>query len=323
MRRILPAACLLVAFASGCQKSSGGPDKPVIAVVPKGQVALFWQSVHAGANRGAKESDVQVSWNGPAVETDLDAQIRIIDDMLAKGVKAFVLAPQDRDQLNNKISQIHKRMPIVIMDSGCSTDDYTSFVATNNRQGGRMAAEQMLKLLGEKGGAIAMIRNVPGADSTTEREDGFREVITSKGTNLKLVDEPFCEGFADKASEKTGALLAAHPDLAGIFASAEPGAVGVLHALAETKKAGKIKFVGFDAGKELKDGLDAGTIDALVVQDPVEMGRVAVKTAATALRGDQVPKEQPMQPTLVTQDNKNDPTIQQLLTPNIAAELKE
>lgn len=322
--RIIWIACISAGALVGCNKSSdkSGGAAPVVAVVPKGQVALFWQSVHAGAIRGAKESGVQISWNGPAVETDLDAQIRIIDDMLAKGVKAFVLAPQDRDQLNDKIAAIHKRMPIVIMDSGCSTTDYTSYVATNNREGGHIAGQELLRLLGQSGGEVAMLRNVPGAGSTTEREDGFKEAI-AKNANVKLVDEPFCNGFADQASQKTGALLAAHPNLVGIFASAEPGAVGVLNALVESKKAGKMKFVGFDAGDRLKEGLDAGQIDALVVQDPVEMGRIAVATAAKALRGESVPKEQPMQPTLVTQENRTDAKIQQLLAPNIAGDLKQ
>src|SRR5690348_15408173 len=170
------AACVALSLVAGCKKSDA-TGKPTVAVVPKGQLALFWQSVHAGAVRGGRDSGVDVSWNGPQAETDLDAQIRIIDDMLAKGVKAFVLAPQDKDQLNNKIEAIHKRMPIVIVDSGCSTKDYTSFVATNNRRGGEMAGEEMLRLLGDNAGEIAMIRNVPGAASTTEREDGFKSAI--------------------------------------------------------------------------------------------------------------------------------------------------
>ena len=322
----LCTVCVAASLIGGCKKSnssgSSPSGKPIIAVVPKGQLALFWQSVHAGAVRGAKESGVEVSWNGPQAETDMDAQIRIIDDMLAKGVKAFVLAPQDRDQLNNKIEAIHKRMPIVIMDSGCSTKDYTSFVATNNRRGGEMAGEEMLRLIGNGSGEVAMIRNVPGAASTTEREDGFKAAI-AKNANVKLVDEPFCNGDAGVAAEKAGALMVAHPNLAGFFGSAEPAAVGIQNALVSNNKAGKLKFVGFDAGKDLKDGLDAGRIDALVVQDPVEMGRLAVVTAAKALKGEEVPREQPMEPTLVTQQNKSDPKIKLLLTPDISTELQQ
>lgn len=320
----LCAACLAAGLLVGCRKSdttASASAEPTVAVVPKGQLALFWQSVHAGALRGARQSGVKVSWDGPQAETDLDAQIRIIDDMLAKGVKAFVLAPQDRDQLNNTIASIHRRMPIVIMDSGCSTKDYTSFVATNNRRGGEMAGEEMLRLLGDGGGEVAMIRNVPGAASTTEREDGFKSAI-GKNPKVKLLDEPFCNGDAGVAAEKAGALMVAHPNLAGFFGSAEPAAVGIQNALVSGNKAGKLKFVGFDAGKDLKDGLDAGRIDALVVQDPVEMGRRAVLTAAKALKGEPVPKEQPMEPTLVTQKNKNDPAIKQLLTPDIATDLR-
>jgi ribose transport system substrate-binding protein len=285
-----------------------------IAVIPKSTNSTFWEMVHAGAKKGAEESHVAIDWDGPARETDTDVQIRLLSDMMAKGAVAVVIAPQDAKALAEPIRNAHKQIPVVVMDSAVDTDDYTSFVATDNKEGGRMAGREMVKLLGNDGGKVAMLRNDPGSASTMDREDGFREAI--KGTKVELVAEQFHKSDAQSANRMAQDMILSHPDLAGIFASNEDGTIGAINALKTAQSQGRhIRFVGFDSTEVIADALDQKIIDALVLQDPVRMGELAVKAAAAALKGEKVEKNQPMPPTLVTQENKTQPAIQALLRP--------
>src|SRR5205814_9495883 len=120
-----------------------------------------------------------------------------------------------------------------------------------------------------------------------------------------------------EASRLMSNMLQAHPNIKAVFASNESTTRGALGALDQAKKLGSVKFVGFDASAELVDALDKGQIQALVLQDPVKMGYLSVKAAVAALRGEKVEKEQPIPPTLVTQENKGQAEMQALLRPKI------
>ena len=120
-----------------------------------------------------------------------------------------------------------------------------------------------------------------------------------------------------KGLAATQNMLQAHPEINAVYGSNESTTRGALGALEQAKKLGQIKFVGFDSSAELVDALDKGTIQALVLQDPVQMGYLSVKAAVAAIRGQTVAKEQPIAPVLVTQENKNKPEVQQLLRPTL------
>ena len=114
---------------------------------------------------------------------------------------------------------------------------------------------------------------------------------------------------------ETVLVLAREGDVAGFFGPSEPVCKGILGALKDASKAGKTKFVGFDGGEELAAGMDQHQIDALVVQRPVLMGELAVKAAVAALRHEPIPKVQPIDPLLITQQNKDQPDVRELLQP--------
>jgi ribose transport system substrate-binding protein len=294
----------------------GSTATPRIAVIPKGTGSIFWEVVHAGALAGGKDSQVQIEWDGPAKETDTDVEIRILSDMLAKGVNAVVIAPQDASALAEPIKQAHGKLPVVVMDSAVNTPEYTSFVATDNLEGGRIAGRQMLKLLGDAGGKVAVLCNDPGSASTMDREKGFSEVLA--GSKVTIVQQEYHNSDAQKANRIALDILLKYPDLAGIYASNEPGTIGVINALKDPQNKDRhLRFVGFDTSDEIANALDQGVISALVLQDPFKMGRLAVQTAAKALKGESVSKEQPIPPTLVTAENKAQPDIQQLLRPKM------
>ena len=317
-------ACGVALLSSGCDRKSdsagGGSSsnkKFVVAVIPKGTTHVFWQSIHAGAIRGGKATGAEIRWSGPPNESDRAMQIRIVDDMLTQQVNAVCLAPVDSKSLIPAVEDVFsKGIPIIIFDSGIDTDKYTSFVATDNREGGRVAGRQMLKLLPD-GGEIAILRVMAGSQSTTEREEGFLDVIKPTG-KFKVVADPYGDSDRNKSLSQADIILGNYPNLKGFYGPNESSTFGILRAMEDRKiPAGKIKFVGFDSSEELAKGLDEKKIDALVLQNPVMMGELAVKAAVAKLKGENIPKNQPIAPTLITQENMHEPAMQDLLHPKL------
>src|SRR5439155_1403152 len=171
MRRILLIVVLLAVGA--CYKK----DRLTIAVIPKGTTHEFWKSVHAGAIKAAQELDVEIIWKGPLQENDRQGQINEVETFINRGVSGICLAPLDDTALRKPVAAaVAKKIPVVIFDSGIKSDDYTSFVATDNYKGGVLAGEHLAKVLGGKG-KIAMLRYMEGSASTAEREQGFLDAI--------------------------------------------------------------------------------------------------------------------------------------------------
>jgi ribose transport system substrate-binding protein len=324
VKRLLVSLACCAALVLGCNKQEGGKAGggasssagKTIGVVPKGTSHVFWKSVHAGADKAGKELGVEIKWDGPPDEKEINTQDRIIGDMINRGVDALVVAPVDRTALTTSLENAKKKMPVVVFDSGSDFKDYTAFVATDNYKGGQLAAQHMLKLLeGQQGIELAVIRYAAGSASTMDREKGFIETIKKARPDLKMYDDQFAGSTGDEASRLMSNMLQAHPGINAIFASNESTTRGALGALDQAKKLGKVKFVGFDASSELVDALDKGNIQALVLQDPVRMGYLSVKAAVAALRNETVAKEQPIEPQLATPENKDKPEMQQLLRP--------
>ncbi len=306
------AACALAALlAAGCSR----PRERVIGVVPKGVNHLFWQSVHAGAVAAGRELGVRIDWNGPASETEYSRQIQIIDAMITRRVDALAIAAADQNALVGVVVRaMAQGIPVTIFDSGLSGTNYTSFVATNNYAAGELAARRLGQLLGGKGKA-AMVMHVAGSASTLDRERAFDAVMAKEFPGIAVVARQF--GMSDRARAMAAAedILTAHPDLDGIFASAEPSTVGVAQALKSRGLAGKLKFVGFDSSESLIEDLRGGVITALVVQDPFEIGRRAVRTLVEKLNGGTPPRRIDCEAAVVAAADLGRPEVQQLLRP--------
>jgi ribose transport system substrate-binding protein len=315
-RRLIPllAVSMLLWPALSCDRHANG--RKTIAVIPKGVSHVFWQSVKAGAEKAGREEGVDIKWDGPPTEGDRNGQMRIIGDMLNRGVDAIVVAPVDTSAITGSMENAAKKVPVVVFDSGSTFKHYVAYVATDNYKGGQLAGEEMVRLLGPSGeGKVALLRYEAGHDSTSQREQGFLDAV-KHNPKLKIVETRGGD-TADEATTAAANLIVAHPDVIALFACNESTARGALSALDKAKMLGKIKFVGFDSSTELNAALDKGHIQALVLQNPVEMGYRAVKAAVAAIDKKTVQKEQPLPPTLVTPANKDTPEIQQLLRPKI------
>lgn len=306
--------------------TGGGGEKMEIAVIPKGTTHDFWKHIHQGANEAAGElGNVNINWQGPAVENDKAGQINVVDTMISKGVKGIVLAPLDDQALVASVEKAKAaNIPIVIIDSGIKTEDYVSFVATNNENGGHMAGKEMIRLLGNKG-RVAVLRYNAGSASTDQREKGFLDELEANGKGITIVSKDQYAGPTRESAHKAAEnMLAAFvksdgsPNLDGIYCPNESSTAGMLKVL-EGKQgwAGKVKFVGFDAAPDLIDALNKGEINALVVQNPEKMGHDSVKTIVEYLTGKNKSPEKRIDTGayLITKENVTQPEMAKLVSP--------
>jgi ribose transport system substrate-binding protein len=308
---LLAIAVMLIVAA--CNRNGNHSSQKVIAVIPKGVSHSFWQTVKAGADSAGKELNVRIDWKGPAQETDISGQINIVEDAINRRVDGIVLAPSHGDSLVPIVTRAQKEgIPVTIFDSGISTDKYLSYVATDNREGGVVAAKRMGERLGGKG-KVAILGVKKGSVSTDEREEGFEATIKQQFPEIQIVQWLYGEANASKSLSAAEDILTSHPDLNGLFASNESSTVGAVGAVRQRNLAGKLVLVGFDATSDLVNKVKDGSIDSLVLQNPFKMGYEGVKTLVEKLSGKEPEKRVDTGVKLLTKDNLETPEIQQLI----------
>jgi ribose transport system substrate-binding protein len=327
MRKLL-FVLLLLSLVAACTKTNG-KKKFTIAVIPKGTTHEFWKSIHAGSNKAASEltaqgTDVEVIWKGPLREDDREQQIQVVEGFAAQGVSGIVLAPLDNRALVRPVSEASRAgVPTVIIDSGLESNDFVSFVATDNRKGGTLAADRMGQLLNGKG-KVLVLRYAEGSASTTEREEGFISEIKQKFPDIELVStNQYAGATRDTAKRASENLLNTYADqVQGIFTPNESSTAGMLLALQDIGKAGKVSFVGFDSSQTFIDALNANQLHGIVVQNPFNMGYLGVRTMVDKLQGKPVSKQIDTGVMLVTKENMQSPEVQSLLHPPLDQYLK-
>jgi ribose transport system substrate-binding protein len=281
----------------------------------------FWKSVHAGAKQAAADlPNVGILWQGPQVEDDRTSQIALVETFIQKRVDAIVLAPLDDKALIAPVLQAKAAgIPVVIFDSDLADPEaYVSFVATDNFKGGQIAARRLAEVLGERGKVI-LLRYVVGSASNEKREEGFLDEV-AKHPGIQVVSSDQHAGATVEsamAAAETLLVKFGEGQVDGVFGPNEPVCTGLLRALTSAGRAGKIKFVGFDASDRLLEAMKRGEIHGLVVQDPARIGYEGVKAAVEHLRGRKVEKRIDTGVTLVTLENLSDPTIDKRVHPPV------
>jgi ribose transport system substrate-binding protein len=320
---------------AGESPGSSKPGEPAplrIAMIPKGTTHEFWKAVHAGALKAQAElgseggaepgARVEVLWKGPLKEDDLKAQIELVQSFTAQHVAGIALAPLNDRALGASVkSAVDDHIPVVVFDSDLKGEAHSSFVATDNFAAGRLAGEAMAKALGGKGNVV-LLRYQEGSASTHNREQGFVEAL-KKYPELKLVsDNQYGGATTESAFAASESLLIAQRasggQVQGVFAPNESTTFGMLLALQKAGLTGKLQFIGFDASDKLVAALEKGELQGLVLQDPFNMGYLAIKTLVAVLRGQAVTPRIDTGSTLVTRENMAKPEIKQLLHPDSA-----
>jgi len=316
-RLVVLALCLSVLTPAwtGCREQNA---RKRIGVVPKAVAHVFWQTVHAGAVAAGREAGVDIEWIGPPQETDFSRQIEIVDSMINGRLDGIVLAPTEATALVRSVERAAEQgIPLSIFDSGINTEKYVSYVSTNNYQAGVLGARKLAELIGGKGN-IVMVKMVPGSSSTMEREKGFEDTLAKEFAGIRIVDARYCMSDRAKALEVSENMLTAHTNLDAIFASAEPATVGAAKAVRGRQLGEKVMLVGFDFSDTIEQDLKDGVTDALVVQDPFQIGYTAVQTVAQALKGETPEKRIETPIHVLTAADLARPEIDQLLHPDLS-----
>jgi len=314
---------LLATFVTLASASLFAADTLVLAAIPKSTGGEFWETVANGAKKAAKDLGVTLKWEGTVTETEIAEQNKIIENMVNLGVKGIALAPLNQKAMKRQVqAAVDAGIPVVIFDSGVDGNAHSSFVATDNKNGGVIGGKELARLIGDKKGAKVMcMRFVQGTGSTEARSAGFIE--TAKAAGFTVAADPYpdtgtiegCKTAAANTLEKfvkNGAL-----ELDGIFAANLYSTIGVASALEDLRKGGikvNVKFVGFDTSKRLVEDVQSGKIDALVAQNPEKMGYLAVETLYKVVKKEKVPALVDTGTVLVTKDKlANDAEVRKLV----------
>lgn len=286
-----------------------------IAVIVKSANSTFWQNVRKGAETAGADlgGKYKVTFQGPESETAIDAQVNMVDNAVNRGVAGIVLVASDPVALVPAVRKAYESgIPVVLIDSGLNSDGkyYQSFLATDNRAAGKLAAEKLLAKV--KGGKVAVMSFTQGAASAIERTGGFIDEVKSKA-DYKIVGPYYSNSEMVTALNQTEDVLGSNPDIAAIFGANEPTAVGMARAVKQKGFAGKIVAVGFDGNSDLQNFVRDGTLDGIVVQSSYQMGYKGVDTIGKLIKGEKVEKVIDTGVVYVTKENIDSPEAKAVL----------
>ncbi len=320
-RRAVVGAAAAALMIGALPVSVASAQDVTIPIIVKDTTSFYWQIVLAGARKAGKDLGVTVPELGAQSEADINGQISILENAVAGSPAAIVISPTEFKALGQPITEAANSVKIIGIDSSADSDAFTSFLTTDNVEGGRVAADGLAQAIEAQFGAVegdvALITSLPGVGSLDQRAQGFKEQLAAKYPKLNLVADKVADGQATTGLNIMTDLITANPNLRGVFASNLIMAQGAGQAIAENNAADKIKLIGFDSDDKLVKFLTDGVIAGLVVQDPFRMGYDGIKTALAASKGEAVEKFVDTGANLVTKANMGDEKIAALLNPKL------
>jgi ribose transport system substrate-binding protein len=283
------AFALTAAACGGSADTGGGGDQPYIAIVSKGFQHQFWQAVKQGAEQEAAKQGVRISFEGPASESEVEAQVNMLQNALGRQPDVLGFAALDSRASAPLLQQARSsNIPVIAFDSGVDSDIPLTTAATDNKAAAAEAAKRMAEALGGSG-KVALVVHDQTSRTGQDRRDGFLEWMRTNAPGIQVLDPQYGGGDQAKSADITKAIIAANPDLRGIYAANEGSAIGVLRGVAESGKTG-LTVIGFDSGTGQIEAIRNGQMLGAITQDPIGMGRQLVDAAVKATRGEQLPK---------------------------------
>jgi ribose transport system substrate-binding protein len=282
------AAMSAVAILSAADMANA-QDKIYIPLISKGFQHQFWQAVKAGADKAAAEFNVEVTFEGPDNETQVDKQIDMLSAALAKSPAAIGFAALDTQAAIPLLKQAQDaKIPVIAFDSGVDSDIPVTTATTDNVAAAALAADKMAELIGDQG-KVALVVHDQTSRTGIDRRDGFVNRMKEKHPNIEIVDIQYGGGDQLASTEIAKAILAANSDLKGFFGANEGSAIGVVNAIKETGTKG-VTVIGYDSGAAQKQAIKDGIMAGAITQNPVGIGYETVKAAVMALKGEKLAK---------------------------------
>ncbi|HCA86696.1 MAG TPA: BMP family ABC transporter substrate-binding protein [Streptomyces sp.] len=304
----MTAAC----GGDGGDTAGGGGEKPYIAIVSKGFQQQFWQAVKEGAEKEAEKRGVTISFEGPATETEVEAQVNMLSSSMGKKPDAIGLAALDSRAVEPLLQQAKRNgTPVIAFDSGVDSDVPLTTAATDNKAAAAEAAEHMARAMGGKG-KVAMVVHSQTSGSGIDRRDGFKKWMAENAPGIDILPVQYGGGDQTKSADITKAIIAANPEVDGIYGSNEGSAMGVIQGVGESGRK-DIKAVGFDSGQGQINAINEGRMTGAITQNPVQIGEQVVAAAVKAINGEKLPKVIDTGYYWYDRTNINDPRIQSVL----------
>ncbi|MEV7527019.1 MAG: ABC transporter substrate-binding protein [Actinomycetes bacterium] len=274
---------------SGEPEAGGDGETLQIALVSKGFQHQFWQAVRTGAEEAAEELGVEVTFEGPAAETEIDAQLQMLQAAIDRGPDAIGYAALDPQACIPLYEAAESAgIPIVEFDAGCESEYGQNLAATDSMAAGALAAQNMAELIGGEG-QVGIVGHSQINSTGVERRDGFVEEIEANYPDIEIVDIQYGDGDHLRSADIAKAMIAAHPDLVGLYGTNEGSAIGIVNAVTELGlPAGELTIVGFDSGAAQVDAIRNGVMAGAITQDPIGIGRTVVENAVAAINGEEL-----------------------------------
>ena len=293
---VVLAVILVFTMITGCTPAAapttGGATgaKPYIPVISKGFQHQFWQAVKSGSEKAAAQYNVDITFEGPESESQVDKQIEMLQAALDKKPAAICLAALDSKAVIPLLEKAKAaNIPVIGFDSGVDSDIPVTTASTDNVAAAAMAADKMAELMGGEG-EVAIIAHDQTSRTGIDRVKGFTDQIKAKYPKITIVDTQYGAGDQLKSTDLAKAIISAHPNLKGFFGANEGSIIGVLNGVKELGKEGAIVVIGYDSGQQQMDAIRAGTEAGAITQDPIGIGFKCVEAAVKAINGETLPK---------------------------------
>ncbi|WP_210506450.1 ABC transporter substrate-binding protein [Naasia sp. SYSU D00057] len=275
--------------STGAENSdaSGAGEDITVAFIPGISSDPFFRAMEIAAKDEAEKLGIELIWQGASDQYSPQTQLPFVDSALAEDIDALVLVPTDADALQPSVTKAESQgIPVITVDTTVSdTSTLVSHITGDNKDGGQRAAEEMDAQIGGEG-TVLIISASPTNTTGTQRVEGFQQSVEDEHTGIDLLDVQYAYSQPSEATTILNTTLLEHPDLAGVFAVDGTSCTGAIAALNNSGKVGDVKLICYDAYSNQVEELEAGTVSALIAQDPAQEARLALQYAYAEVTGE-------------------------------------
>jgi ABC-type sugar transport system substrate-binding protein len=297
---LLILAALATVVAVGCQRGGGGGEGggPRIGLSISTLNNPFFVTLRNGAQQAAKKEGAKLIIAD--AQDDAATQQDDVQNFVTQQVDAILINPVDSEAVVPAVQAANQaNIPVIALDRGASGGKLETLIASDNVEGGRMAAKELIQLVGS--GPVAQLEGIPGTSPTRDRGQGFEEVINAQDA-VQLVSSQTANFLRTEGLNVTENILQSNPGIKGIFAQNDEMAMGAVRALGG-RAGSEVKIVGFDGIEDALKAIQAGKMNATIAQQPDKIGSLGVENAMKVVDGKSVDKNIPVPVKLVTKEN--------------------